>query len=173
MSEMDRCALARWAWKGKQYMVQVRPADGGLVLQQLLYADEVRGLGELEIEKADVKPAELALAKQLIEQGATDEYDPKAYVDEVKKRIEAAVQQKVEGKEVTVSEEPEAGGAQVIDLMEALRASLGKGAAAPAPAAEEAAPAKAAAKAERKPPKRVAAETTAEAAPRTRARKTG
>jgi DNA end-binding protein Ku len=166
MREMGRCALARWAWKGKQYMVQVRPAEDGLVLQQLLYADEVRGLTDLEIEKADVKPAELALAKQLIEQGATEEYDPKAYVDEVKKRIEAAVQQKVEGKEVTVSAEPEAGGAQVIDLMEALRASLGKGG---APAPSEA-PAKAggAARSERKPPKRVVTEA---ATTKTKARK--
>src|SRR5262249_240196 len=161
MREMDRCALARWAWKGKQYMVQIRPSEDGLVLQQLLYADEVRGLADLEIEKADVKPAELTLAKQLIEQGATDEYDPKAFVDEVKKRIEAAGQEKVEGKEVTLSAEPETGGAQVIDLMEALRASLGKSGGAPAAApAEEAAPAKAA-KSERKPPKRVAAETAA------------
>src|SRR5215470_2728659 len=141
MREMDRCALARWAWKGKQFMVQIRPSEDGLVLQQLLYADEVRTTADLEIETADVKPAELALAKQLIEQGATDEYDPKAYVDEVKKRIEAAVQEKVEGKEVTITAEPEAGGAQVIDLMEALRASLGKGGAA---AAAEPAPAKAA-----------------------------
>ena len=169
MREMDRCALARWAWKGKQYMVQIRPSEDGLVLQQLLYADEVRGLGDLEIEKADVKPAELALAKQLIEQGATDEYDPKAYIDEVKKRIEAAVQEKVEGKEVTVSAEPESGGAQVIDLMEALRASLGKGGASAqnaAPAKAEAAPAT---KSERKPPKRVA--TEAAAAPKTKTRK--
>jgi DNA end-binding protein Ku len=146
-------------------MVQVRPSEDGLVLQQLLYADEVRGLGDLEIEKADVKPAELALAKQLIEQGATDEYDPKAYVDDVKKRIEAAVQEKVEGKEVTVSAEPETGGAQVIDLMEALRASLGKGGG--AQAAEAAKPA---AKSERKPPKRVAAE---HAAPKSKVRKAG
>jgi len=170
MREMDRCALARWAWKGKQYMVQIRPSEDGLVLQQLLYADEVRGLGDLEIERADVKPAELALAKQLIEQGATDEYDPKAYIDEVKKRIEAAVQEKVEGKEVTVSAEPESGGAQVIDLMEALRASLGKGGApaqSAAPAKEGAAPA--ATKSERKPPKRVA--TEAAAAPKTKVRK--
>jgi len=168
MREMDRCALARWAWKGKQYMVQLRPSEDGLVLQQLLYADEVRGLADLEIEKADVKPAELALAKQLIEQSATDEYDPKAYVDEVKRRIEAAVQEKVEGKEVTISAEPEAGGAQVIDLMEALRASLGKGGAAPAAEPEKAA---APAKSERKPPKRVAAETAA--TPKTKVRKTG
>jgi DNA end-binding protein Ku len=167
MREMNRCALAKWAWKGKQYMVQIRPAEDGLVLQQLLYADEVRGLADLEIEKAEVKPAELALAKQLIEQGATDEYDPKAYVDEVKKRIEAAVQQKVEGKEVTISAEPEAGGAQVIDLMEALRASLGKGAPAPAAAAEAAT-----AKVDRKPPKRVAAEPVA-APPKAKVRKAG
>ncbi|HUL67489.1 MAG TPA: Ku protein [Burkholderiaceae bacterium] len=166
MREMDRCALARWAWKGKGYMVQIRPSEDGLVLQQLLYADEVRGLADLEIEKADVKPAELALAKQLIEQGATDEYDPKAYVDDVKKRIEAAVQEKVEGKEVTVSAEPETGGAQVIDLMEALRASLGKGGG--AQAAEAAKPA--ATKSERKPPKRVAAE---QAAPKAKVRKAG
>src|SRR5262249_8315940 len=165
MREMDRCALAKWAWKGKQYMVQIRPSEDGLVLQQLLYADEVRGLGDLEIEKADVKPAELALAKQLIEQGATDEYDPKAYVDEVKKRIEAAVQEKVEGKEVTISAEPEAGGAQVIDLREALRPSRGKGGAAPS---EAPAKAETASKSERKPPKRVAAEA---AAPKTKSRK--
>jgi DNA end-binding protein Ku len=170
MREMDRCALAKWAWKGKQYMVQIRPSEDGLVLQQLLYADEVRGLGDLEIEKADVKPAELALAKQLIEQGATDEYDPKAYVDEVKKRIEAAVQEKVDGKEVTIAAEPEGGGAQVIDLMEALRASLGKGGA-PAQDAvpDKEAAASAAPRSERKPPKRVAAETAA--APKTKARK--
>jgi DNA end-binding protein Ku len=157
MHQTGRCALARWAWKGKQYMVQVRPTDDGLILQQLLYADEVRAFSELEIEKTDVKPAELGLAVQLIQQTATDEYDPKAYVDEVRKRVEAAVQQKVEGKEVTLAAEAEEGGAQVIDLMEALRASLSKGtpaAAAPAPAAEPA-------KADRKPPKRVEPSETA------------
>jgi DNA end-binding protein Ku len=161
MREMGRCALARWAWKGKQYMVQVRPAADGLILQQLLYADEVRALSELEIDKADVKPAELTLAMQLIEQSATDEYDPKAYVDEVKKRIEAAVQQKIEGKEVTLAAEADHAGAQVIDLMEALRASLSKGApAAPTQAA-------ATAQTDRKPPKRAAA---AEAPASTRAK---
>jgi DNA end-binding protein Ku len=171
MREMNRCALARWAWKGKQVMVQIRPAQDGLILQQLLYADEVRALADLEIDKAEVKPAELTLAKQLIEASATDEYDARAYVDEVKKRIEAAVQQKVEGKEITLAAEPESGGAQVIDLMEALRASLGKsGKAAPAaqPAAVEAAQAEEA-RVDRKPPKRVAAaEKTAPARAKTR-----
>ena len=82
MRKSGRCALAKWAWKGKQYVVQVRPAEDGLVLQQLLYADEVRQLKELDIEKVTVSDAELKLALQLIEQIAEDNYDPRQYEDE-------------------------------------------------------------------------------------------
>ena len=42
MRESGRSALAKWAWRAKEYVVQIRPAGDGLVLQQLLYADEVR-----------------------------------------------------------------------------------------------------------------------------------
>ena len=134
MRATNRCALARWAWKGKQYTAQVRPGADGLILQQLLYAEEVRSMKELDIETTDVKKPELDLAVQLINQIAADEYDPDAFHDEVKQRVEAAVEQKIAGKQVTVSEEPErgAGGGQVIDLMEALRASLAKKETAPA-----------------------------------------
>jgi DNA end-binding protein Ku len=140
MRKSGRCALAKWAWKGKQYVVQVRPAEDGLVLQQLLYADEVRHLKELDIEKVSVSDAELKLALQLIEQIAEDTYDPTQFQDEEKKRVLAAIDEKIAGKHIVASEQVEpAGGAQVIDLMEALRASLsgkakGKPAAAPAPA---------------------------------------
>jgi DNA end-binding protein Ku len=72
-----------------------------------------------------VRDAELKLAQQLIEQQASDAFNPGAYADEVRARIEAAVQKKVEGQEITMAEAPEPGG-QVIDLMEALRASLEK-----------------------------------------------
>jgi DNA end-binding protein Ku len=107
-------------------------------MQQLLYATEVRPISELDIPRSDVKEAELKLARQLIEQQTADTFDPSAYKDEVRARIEAAVQQKVEGQEITVTEAPEEGGAQIIDLMEALRASLGKRAAgAPKAAAAE------------------------------------
>ncbi len=118
-----RCALGRWAARGKQYIVMIRPVEDGLVMQQLLYAGEVRSIKELEIPKTEVKDAELKLAQQLIEQQAAAGFDPSAYADEVRARIEAAVQKKVEGQEITMAEAPE-GGAQVIDLMEALRASL-------------------------------------------------
>ena len=145
LKESGRCALGRWAARGKQYIVMIRPVEDGLVMQQLLYAGEVRSLAGLEIPKGDVKDAELKLAKQLIDSQTSESFDPSAYVDEVRGRIEAAVQRKVEGQEITMAEEPEGGG-QVIDLMEALRASLERKApakAARAPQAEE-----------RKPPKR-------------------
>jgi DNA end-binding protein Ku len=126
LRESKRCALGRWAARGKQYIVMIRPVEDGLIMQQLLYAGEVRSMKDLEIPKTEVKAAELKLAKQLIEAQASDKFDPTAYTDEVSARIEAAVQKKVEGQEITMAEAPEGGGAQVIDLMEALRASLEK-----------------------------------------------
>src|SRR2546425_82326 len=125
LRESGRCALGRWAARGKQYIVMIRPVEDGLVMQQLLYAGEVRSIKEIEIPKTEVKDAELKLAQQLIEQQAVDKFDPSTYTDEVRGRIEAAVQKKVEGQEITMVETPEQG-AQVIDLMEALRASLEK-----------------------------------------------
>ncbi len=126
MRQSHRCALAKWAWKGKQYVVQVRPAEDGLVLQQLLYAEEVRSLKELDIEKVTISDAELKLAMQLIDQISQDTYDPTMFEDEEKKRILAAIDEKIAGKQVVAAEPVESTtGAQVIDLMEALRASLG------------------------------------------------
>jgi DNA end-binding protein Ku len=128
LRETGRCALGRWAARGKQYIVMIRPVEDlveGLVMQQLLHAGEVRAMRDIDIPKMDVKPQELKLAQQLIEQQSSDKFDPAQYTDEVRARIEAAIQKKVEGQEITATEQPETGG-QVIDLMEALRASLEK-----------------------------------------------
>ena len=73
LRESQRCALGRWAARGKQYIVMIRPVEDGLVMQQLLYAGEVRSMKDLEIPKTDVKPAELKLAQQLIEQQTSDD----------------------------------------------------------------------------------------------------
>jgi DNA end-binding protein Ku len=131
LRESKRCALGRWATRGKQYIVMIRPVEDGLVMQQLLYAGEVRSIKDLDIANIDVKEAELKLAKQLIEQQSSNKFDPSEYTDDVSARIEAAIQKKVDGQEITMSEAPD-GGAQIIDLMEALRASLDKKGAAPA-----------------------------------------
>src|SRR5688572_14341678 len=136
LRESGRCALGRWAARGKQYIVMIRavdlgsPFNGGrvgqaLVMQQLLYAGEVRPITEIEIPQTEVKDVELKLAKQLIEAQASEAFDPSAYKDEVAARIQAAIERKVEGQEITMTDAPETS-AQVIDLMEALRASLEK-----------------------------------------------
>jgi DNA end-binding protein Ku len=127
MQESGRCALARWNWKGKQHVVQVRGTPEGLILQQLLYAEELRSLKDLDIEKVDVSAAELQLALQLIDQIAKGAYDPSEFHDNEKKRVLAAIDDKIAGKQVVATEPQEAvTTGQVIDLMDALRASLGK-----------------------------------------------
>ena len=118
-------------------------------MQQLLYADEVRSIREVEIPETEVKPAELKLATQLIEQQSVDKFDPTEYVDDVRARVEKAIEGKVQGQEIVMQEEQPAG-AQVIDLMEALRASLEK----KGPAKSKSSPAPVAAAESRKPPKR-------------------
>jgi DNA end-binding protein Ku len=178
MHKSSRCALARWSWKSKRYVVQVRPAEDGLVLQQLYFADEVRSLKDLNIEQVDVTQGELDLALQLIDQIAADSYDPQAYKDEEKQRILTAIDKKIAGQQIVAHEEVESpASGQVIDLMEALRASLNKrGAAAAKGAPAKPAPAEATAAGalkERKGVRRATAEV-AEAVPapaRARAKK--
>ena len=148
LRESKRCALGRWATRGKQYIVMIRPVKDGLVMQQLLYANEVRSIKDIDLVTMDVRDAELKLARQLIDQQSSDRFDPSAYTDDVAARIEAAVQKKVEGQEITMAEVPE-GGAQIIDLMEALRASLDKKGAASTKTSKPQAQTEA-----RKPPKR-------------------
>jgi DNA end-binding protein Ku len=127
LRETKRCAIARWASRGKANLVMLRPVENVLVMQQLHFAAEVRAPSEIEIPQQEVKAAELNLAKQLIEQQASAKFDATAYVDDVRARIEAAIQKKVEGQEISVAEAPTAAGeGKVIDLMEALRASLEK-----------------------------------------------
>ena len=160
MRQTGQTAVGRYAARGKQYIVQLRAVPGGLVMQQLLYAPEVRTIADVGIESAPVRDNELALAKQLIGQISSERFDPTQYEDDVRKRVEAAVQKKVEGEQIAISPSAPEAGAQVIDLMEALRASLAKttGKRAPAKvAAAETAPAELKT-AQRKPPKKVVAE---------------
>ena len=158
MKQTGRTALARYAARGKQYVVQIRPIDGGgLVMQQLMYADEVRPFSEVPFEPGEVKEAELQLAKQIIEQIAVDEFKPEKYQDDVKKRVQAQIDRKVAGQEMELepTEQPQT---QIIDLMEALKQSLAaKGlttAAAPRAKADAKPATEPAPESERKPAKR-------------------
>jgi DNA end-binding protein Ku len=138
LKQTGRVAVGQYAARGKQYVVSVRPEEGGLVMEQLRYANEVRRIDDVPIPKVDLKKPELTLAVQLVEQASSEAFRPENYEDNVRKRVLEQIQRKVEGKEIT--EEPaEAPKTQIIDLMEALKASLkGKG----APGGEERKPAK-------------------------------
>jgi DNA end-binding protein Ku len=118
-------AVGRWISRGKEHIVILRPMDDGLAMHQLHFKAEVRAIKDLGVESAPVSEPELKLANQLIDQLAAKKFDPNEYVDEHRARVEAAIQRKVEGKEVSFAEPPAVEGvSNVVDLMEVLKASL-------------------------------------------------
>src|SRR4051812_36268289 len=119
-----RAALGQYSARGKQHLVLVRPLDGVLIMEQLHYAAELRPASEVPHPETPVKETELALAKQLIEQSANDEFRPENYHDTVRERVLEAIQSKVEGQEITAEAAPPE--TKIIDLMDALKASLAK-----------------------------------------------
>jgi DNA end-binding protein Ku len=125
LRKAQQCAVGRWISRGKEHIVIIRALEDGLVMHQLHFKAEVRDLKDLGIEAAPVSEPELKLARQLIDQLGAKRFDPNEYVDEHRARVEAAIQRKVDGKEVSLAEGPvSAAGGNVIDLMEALRASI-------------------------------------------------
>ena len=94
-------------------------------MEQLHYADEVRSTSDVPIPQGEIKPAELALAKQLIEQTANEAFEPEKYKDTVRERVLETIQRKIDGQDITADVAVDGGG-KIIDLMEALKASLGK-----------------------------------------------
>jgi len=143
LRKAGQCAVGRWVSRGKEHIVVIRPMGDGLAMHQLHFKAEVRDLKDLGIEPAQVSEAELKLAHQLIDHLAAKRFDPNEYVDEFKGRVEAAIQKKIQGKQISLAEAPAAAPrGNVIDLMEALRASI------------DARGAKGAALKERKAPKR-------------------
>ena len=138
-AKSDKVALATFVMRGKESLVLVRPAQDGLMLHTMYFADEVRDFGEIEKGKSvKLREGELGLAERLIGELSHDEFKPEQYRDQYRERVLELANSKVEGKEITAVE-PEAQRAQVIDLMDALKQSLAKrAAAAPATPADKA-----------------------------------
>ena len=117
------CAIGQYNARGKSYLVMLRPMDGGLVLEQLHHADEVRSIKDIPKPEGHVNAKELQLAVQLIEQRKEADFHPEKFKDEVQERMREQIERKVQGEEITAAptEAPET---QVLDLMEALKRSL-------------------------------------------------
>lgn len=126
MSTIEEVALAKYAARGKSYLVLLRSTGDHLFMQQLYNSDEVRDLGEVPVEARRNTEAELKLARQLIEQITSDAFHPEKYEDEVRRRVEKLIAQKLKGKDITAATPAEKPPAEVIDLMEALKASLAR-----------------------------------------------
>ena len=127
MTESGHVALAKYVMRGKEGLVLIRAVQGGLMLHTMFYADEVRDFDEIERgQTVQIKDGELDLAVRLINELVSKEFHPENYHDEYRERVLRLVEQKVDGKEVTALE-PQARQSQVVDLMEALKASLGQG----------------------------------------------
>lgn len=122
MKTTGRVAVAKWAARGKQYLVLLRPLKNVIILQQLRYPDEVRPLDEVPVGTVESKESELKLAVQLIDQITSAAFEPAQYEDEVRKRMQAAIDRKIQGQEIASA--PEQPRAQIVDIMEALKASL-------------------------------------------------
>ena len=126
MQKSGRVALAKFVMRGKENLVLIRPAQDGLMLHTMYFSDEIRDFGEVEKgDDAKVKPGELDLAERLVKELSSDSFKPEQYADEYRGRVLEVVESKVEGREVT-SLAPQAQRTQVIDLMDALKQSLGK-----------------------------------------------
>src|SRR3954470_16020181 len=126
LKDTGRAALGQYAARGQQHLVLLRPLNGVLVMEQLHYADEVRSTTEVPVPAGEVSTKELTLAKMLIEQTATDVFEPSKFRDTVRERMLEAIQSKVEGQDITADVKV-GGEAKIIDLMEALKASLETG----------------------------------------------
>ncbi len=125
MKETGKAALGQYAARGQQHLVLLRPLNGILVMEQLHYSDEIRPTSEVTVPEGEVKPAELKLAKQLIDQTSNDAFEPSKYKDTVRERVLETIQRKIDGQEITADVSP-AGEGKMIDLMEALKASLSR-----------------------------------------------
>jgi DNA end-binding protein Ku len=124
LEETGLAALGQYAARGQQHLVLLRPLNGVLVMEQLHYADEVRSATEVPVPSGEVKPLELAMAKQLIQQTKTDTFEPEKYKDTVRERVLETIQKKIDGQDITAdAAKPDAGG-KILDLMDALKASL-------------------------------------------------
>ena len=119
-----RAALARYAARGKSYLVLLRPLGEGLVMEQLKHQDELRKFDEVPLDVTDINESELQLAIQIIEQRVNEKFEPDKYTDEVRARTLELIQQKIDGQDIATAP-AESQDAKIIDLMEALKASVG------------------------------------------------
>jgi len=116
--------VAKVAFREKEHLATIRLKDDLFVLETMHWPDEIRAPEFEELDKkVSVRDAEVKMARQLVQQ-LSDEFKPEEFEDDYRKAVEALIEKKVEGQEITVAPPPEEEPAKVVDLMDALRASV-------------------------------------------------
>jgi DNA end-binding protein Ku len=125
LAEKDLVAICKVVIKDREALSALGSRGPVLVLETLHWPDEIRSFAELDLpeEGTEVKPAERAMAAQLVEP-MVGAFDPTDFRDEYRSAVEEMIASRVEGREVVAPEEPEVGGAQLADLMAMLEASV-------------------------------------------------
>jgi DNA end-binding protein Ku len=125
MADADRIGIATMVMRNKEYLVAIRPEDDALALHTMYFSDEVRVPGK-ELpdlpDEGEVSNRELSMAQLLIESMESD-WDPERYHDTHREKVEALIEEKRQGREIVI-QEPAEPAAKVVDLMEALNASI-------------------------------------------------
>ena len=116
--------LAKVAFREKEHLATIRLKDDVFVLETMHWPDEIRAPEFEELDKnVTVRDAEVKMARQLVQQ-LSDEFKPEEFEDDYRKAVEGLIEKKVEGQEITVAPPPSEEPAKVVDLMDALRASV-------------------------------------------------
>jgi DNA end-binding protein Ku len=140
MAKTNRAAIAQLVTRGKEQLMLIRPYENGLIMHSLYYANEVRNFAEIaKAENSKLSEDEIDLGATLIE-NMSDGFNPDKYRDEYLERVQAMLDEKSKGQEITVAAPEAPRHAQIIDLMQALKQSI-----------EKAKPTQTAAPAKRKP----------------------
>jgi DNA end-binding protein Ku len=121
LAETGRAAVAKVAIRDKENLCLVRPYQDVLTMETMLYANEIRPTQEIAVNGARVSPKELQMAVSLIE-NLSDSFDPQRYHDEYQAALKQLIDAKVEGAPLPTA--PSERGEKIVDLMEALRASV-------------------------------------------------
>jgi DNA end-binding protein Ku len=182
MEDRGRVAIGSVVMRNKQYLAAVRPLDGALAMSTMRFADEVvdrSTIDEIPAQADEVDAKALKLAVQIVDTLSGD-WDPEQYHDTYVEELRSIIDAKAEGEAIEVDEGEEAGSAKVLDLMDALRASLDaskQGATKQAPARKASATTKASPKkkssAEKAPAKKKASPKKAPAKKKAAAKKRG
>jgi len=122
MGDDGKVAVAKVAFREKEHLATLRLRDKVLVLETMFWPDEIRAprFEELD-EEVELRPQEIKMARSLID-SLTDDFEPEEFTDEYRVALEELIRKKVEGEEITFAEPSEP--SKVVDLMDALRASV-------------------------------------------------